>query len=102
MGFEETGRYGRIGTKHEIQIRVACREVGGVLRGILEKRGEIDVLKIDTETLEEEIVAAIPGDLLRSIKQIFVERRYTKSALPLTHDYVQDGPIARFQRTMRS
>jgi FkbM family methyltransferase len=98
MGFEETGRYGGIGTGHETKIRIPCREVGGVLRGIIEKRGEIDVLKIDTETLEDEILAAIPGDLLRSIKQIFVERSFTENALPLTHDYVQDGPIASFRR----
>lgn len=98
MGFEDTGRYGGIGTGHETQIRIPCREVGGVLRGILEKRGEIDVLKIDTETLEEEILAAIPGDVLRSIKQIYVERRYSENTLPLTHNYVQDGTIARFRR----
>ena len=98
MGIEETGRYGGIGMGHDTKIRVPCQEVGGVLRGILEKRGEIDVLKIDIESLEEEILAAIPQDLLRSIKQIFVEHYYTKNALPLTHDYVQDGPIASFRR----
>ncbi len=102
MGFEDTGRYGGIGTGHETKIRVPCREVGGVLRGILERRGEIDVLKIDTESLEEKILAAVPRDLLRSIKQVFVEHPYTKNVLSLTHDYVQVGPMARFRRRVQA
>jgi FkbM family methyltransferase len=98
FGFEETGRYGGLGLKREKTIRVPCREVSSVLRGILEKRGEIDVLKIDIESLEEEILTAIPRDLLRGIKQIFVEYNYGRNPVPLTHDYFQDWSIARFRR----
>jgi FkbM family methyltransferase len=98
FGFEETGRYGGVGLKRERVMRVPCREVSSVLRGILEKRGEIDVLKIDIESLEEEILGAIPQDLLRRIKQIFVEYNYARNPLAFTHDYVQDGGIAKFAR----
>ena len=96
FGFEETGRYGGVGLKRDRVMRVPCREVSSVLRGILEERGEIDVLKIDIESLEEEILAAIPQDLRRRIKQIFVEYNYARNPLALTHNYVQDGGIARF------
>jgi FkbM family methyltransferase len=98
LGFEETGRYGGVGLKREKSMRVPCREVSGVLRGVLEERGEIDVLKIDIESLEEEILAAIAQDLLWRIKQIFVEYNYARNPLALTHDYVQHGGIARFGR----
>jgi FkbM family methyltransferase len=99
FGFEETGRYGGLGLKGEKTIRVPCREVRSVLQDILEKCGEIDVLKIDIESLEEEILAAIPRDLLRRIRQIFVEYDYARNPLALTHDYLQDGSIARFRRS---
>jgi FkbM family methyltransferase len=98
FGFEQTGRYGGLGLKREKSMPVPCRGVDSVLRGVLEKRGEIDVLKIDIESLEEEILAAIPQDLLRQIRQIFVEYDYARNPLPLTHNYVQDADIARFRR----
>lgn len=98
LGFEETGRYGGIGLKREKTMRVPSRGVSSVLREVLHKRGEVDVLKIDIESLEEEILAAIPQDMLRRIKQILVEYDYGRNSLPVTHDYLQDGPIARFRR----
>jgi FkbM family methyltransferase len=98
FGFEETGRYGGVGLKREGVMRVPCREVGRVLCAILEERREIDVLKIDIESLEEEILAAIPRNLLSRIKQIFVEYTYRGNLMRFTHDYVQDGHIARFRR----
>jgi len=98
MGVEETGRYGGIGLGRETNLRVTCRKASSVLREVLDKHAEIDVLKIDIEALEDEILASIPEDMLRSIKHIFIERGYTKNPLPSTHDYTQDGPIARFRR----
>lgn len=98
FGFEETGRYGGIGLKREKTMCVPCRGVSSVLRSVLEKHREIDVLKIDTESLQEEILAAIPQDLLRRIKQIFVEYSFASNPLPLTHKYLQDGSIADFRR----
>lgn len=99
MGVEDTGRYGGIGTGHDTTMRVPCREAAGVLREVIEKHAEIDVLKIDTEALEGEILASIPQELLRQIKQISVEHSFASNPLPFTHNYFQNGSVAVFRRS---
>jgi FkbM family methyltransferase len=73
FGREPTGRYGTVGAQTSDVIRVPCLEINGVLQEVLGKEPEIDVLKIDTEGLEEPTVAAIRGELLDRIAMIYFE-----------------------------
>jgi FkbM family methyltransferase len=75
FGREETGRYGGIGVVAREQIQVRCRHVNDVLRPVLESQGRIDLLKIDTEGLENATVAAIDRALVRDIGVICFETR---------------------------
>jgi len=96
FGWEPTGRYGGIGNKVGNWISVNCMDSNDVLRRILDKHGKIDVLKIDIETLEQEVTKRIPVDLARHIGKIYVENRFQSNPLAHTHDYRQYGSIARF------
>lgn len=100
FGFEESGRYGGIGLAREKTIRVPCRAANGILNDILARRGEIDVLKIDIESLEREILLGIPCEILKRLGNIFVEvdPMFKKNPLPLTHHYRRYGTVARFSR----
>jgi FkbM family methyltransferase len=73
FGREPTGRYGGIGVSTAEEIEVRCRHVNDVLRAVLAREGRIDLLKIDTEGLENRTVAAIERDLLREIGVICFE-----------------------------
>jgi FkbM family methyltransferase len=70
---EPTGRYGGIGLEGPERIEVQCRHIDDVLREVIEKEGHIDMLKIDTEGMENRTVAAIPPELLASIAVICFE-----------------------------
>ncbi|HEX5483535.1 MAG TPA: FkbM family methyltransferase [Terriglobia bacterium] len=98
FGYEETGRYGGIGLAREKTTRVPCKAANKVLKEVLERHAFIDVLKIDIEALEREIVANIPFELLRRIRNIFVELNpmFEGNPLPSTHDYRRYGGVARF------
>lgn len=72
---EATGRYGGIGAVGGEQIRVTCRPISEVVGEVLEREGEIDMLKIDTEGAELETVCAIPADQLARIRTICFETR---------------------------
>ena len=73
FGWEATGRYGGIGveTGHSIEVEVAG--INAVLETVLAQRSAIDVLKVDTEGLEVETVAAIDPHLLDRIGTIYFE-----------------------------
>ena len=73
FGVEDTGRYGGIGLATGQTIRVRCRHVNEVLGEILEREGAIDILKIDTEGVEEATVRAIAPEHLRRIKAVYAE-----------------------------
>jgi len=96
FGWEPTGRYGGIGNKVGGWISVNCLDSNDVLRRVLDKHGKIDVLKIDIETLEQEVTKRIPIDIARRIGKIYVENRFISNPLSQTHDYRQYGSIARF------
>lgn len=96
FGYEDTGRYGGIGKPGQT-LTVPCRNAAAILRDLVNKHGEIDVLKVDIETLEKEIVASIPFEIANQIKLILVEQQYAMSPLP-THRFIQYGSIARFER----
>ena len=73
FGVEPTGRYGGIGLDLEGSIEVECLDVNDVLEDVLEREGEIDILKLDTEGLELATVEAIRPELLRRIRVIYFE-----------------------------
>jgi FkbM family methyltransferase len=73
FAIEPTGRYGRIGAAGEQTITVDARDVNDVLREVLRREEQIDVLKIDIEGIERETVAAIQPDLLDKVRMIFFE-----------------------------
>lgn len=100
FGYEDTGRYGGIGLAKEKSINVPCRAANKTLQEIVDRHGEIDVLKIDIESLEREILLNIPGELLRRIKNIFmeVEPMFETNPLVATHEYHPYGTVARFKR----
>lgn len=70
---EPYGRYGGIGVVGDEHINVSARAVAQVLDEVLEREGEIDLLKIDTEGSELDTVAAIRPDQLRRIAAIYFE-----------------------------
>jgi len=73
--------YGRYGTLEYTEVTwyepnfidVRVRSIGGVLEAILEREPQIDILKIDTEGLEEQLVSAISDELLSRIRVIVYE-----------------------------
>ncbi len=75
FGRESTGRYGAIGRRSDDEIEVRCRHVNAVLGELLEREPRIDFLKIDTEGIERETVAAIDRELLERIGAICLETR---------------------------
>jgi FkbM family methyltransferase len=98
FGFEQTGRYGGIGKNTGSTITVECRNAINILGRILDQHGEIDALKIDIETLEREILLAIPEGLLSKIKRIYIEQQIEHNPLSSTHSLRQYGSIAQFFR----
>jgi len=96
FGWEPTGRYGGIGNAVGNWISVNCVDSNEVLGRIIEKHGKIDILKIDIETLEQEITKRIPVDLVHRIRKIYVENRFQSNPLPHSHVYRQYGSIAGF------
>jgi FkbM family methyltransferase len=97
FGFEDTGRYGGVGVHTGHSMSVACRDANEVLDGILARHGRIDVLKIDTETMEREIVERLPGAARARIERIYVECRFTANPLASTHRHRQRGGVAQFR-----
>jgi FkbM family methyltransferase len=73
FGRESTGRYGAVGADTSDSIDVLCLEINGVLEEVLANEPEIDLLKIDTEGLEEPTVAAIRPEILDRIATIYFE-----------------------------
>jgi FkbM family methyltransferase len=98
FGWEATGRYGGIGRETGSYLQVPCLDSNCVLREILSRHAEIDILKIDTEGLEAELTTRIPEDMLARIRKLYVEHDFARNPLPRTHAYSRHGPIARLIR----
>jgi len=73
FGREPTGRYGAVGARTLDVIRVPCLSINAVVEQVLAEEPKIDVLKVDTEGLEESTVAAIEPRLLERIEAIYFE-----------------------------
>ena len=69
---EPTGRYGRVGSGED-SIVVESVGIRELLERVLEHEPRIDLLKLDTEGLEEATVEAIPPELLDRIDVIAFE-----------------------------
>jgi FkbM family methyltransferase len=73
FGVEPTGRYGGIGVTTGSSIRVAALAATAVVGEVLEREGEIDLLKVDVEGLEAKIVSSIPPAQLQKVRDIVFE-----------------------------
>jgi FkbM family methyltransferase len=98
FGWEPTGRYGGIGNETGNYLTVDCVEINDALRRVLDEHGRIDVLKIDVETLEADLLAALDPGVARRIRRLYVELRPATNPLAATHDLRQRGSVARFTR----
>ena len=95
FGWEPTGRYGGL-NKREMrnQVEVQVKNANEVVQDILNKKGTIDILKIDVEGLEEDIINNLESHLLKKIDRIFAETEF-EGDLP-GFDKKQYGAIAQF------
>lgn len=82
FGIEDTGRYGGIGVDTGTRIQVPARDVNAVLREVVDREGEIDLLKVDIEGLEVTTVKAIDPALRGSIRNIVLESAGSELVLP--------------------
>lgn len=96
FGFEETGRYGGIGLRTGSSMLVPCKEVNKIIKDIIEKHENIDVLKIDIESLEKDIFLSICPKFLKNINAVFIENKFSSNPLPKNFDFKQYGSVARF------
>lgn len=98
FGWEDTGRYGGINQPTGKYIEIDCVDSNEPLRTIIERHSEIDVLKIDIETLERPVTERIPADLLPHIKSLYVEYGFDENPLRRTHTMRHYGSITQFIR----
>lgn len=98
FGWEPTGRYGGVGQPTGNYITVQCRKAREVLEDVVGRHGQIDILKIDIETMEEAVIGDIPSALARHIDKVYVEYKFAENPLAGTHLLRQRGPIAQFFR----
>jgi FkbM family methyltransferase len=82
FGRELSGRYGGLDSGLADQIEVDCVHIDEVLTGVLDAEGRIDMLKIDTEGLENRTVQAIDPDLLARVGVLCFETRTPVNPLP--------------------
>jgi len=101
FGWEATGRYGGVGRDTGNYMTVTCLSAAEVLSSILESHDQIDILKIDIETMEEAIIASIPSKTFDRIDVIFVEYHFARNPIPTTHTMTQNGSIATFRAIRR-
>jgi FkbM family methyltransferase len=98
FGWEPTGRYGGVDRQTGRYIDVNCIGANEALERIILKHGRIDVLKIDIETMEEDIVCNLPPELVAQVKTIFVEARLSQNPHTSTHDLRRYGSITALYR----
>ncbi|HEX2286607.1 MAG TPA: FkbM family methyltransferase [Mycobacterium sp.] len=98
FGWEETGRYGGVGAATGRTITVKSRNSTTVLEEVIARHGQIDVLKVDIEGLEDAVVAGIPQSLARHIRKIYVECVFDVNPLTDTHSLTRYGAISQFVR----
>jgi FkbM family methyltransferase len=98
FGWEPTGRYGGIGRETGRSITVDCRDSNEELQRIVDKHGQIDVLKVDIETLEKVVIDRIPEALAKQINNVIVEYVFKANPLSATHQMFVGPTTTRFRR----
>jgi FkbM family methyltransferase len=98
FGWEPTGRYGGIERQTGQMIEVPCRDSNSELRRILDRHAEIDILKVDIETMEKTVVGRIPPEIAQRIKRLVVEYPFDENPLASTHRMTVDTSITHFVR----
>lgn len=101
FGWEETGRYGGVGVATGHTIKVPSRDSTKLLEDVISRHGQIDVLKVDIEGLEDAVITGIPDPLARQIRKIYVECAFDGNPLADTHSLTRYGEITRFVRLSR-
>lgn len=96
--WEETGRYGGVGAATGQTITVKSRNSTTVLEEVIARHGQIDVLKVDIEGLEDAVVTGISHPLARHIRKIYVECVFEVNPLSDTHSMTRYGEISQFVR----
>lgn len=97
FGWEPTGRYGGIGRETGASITVECRDSNEELDRVLSKHGQIDVLKVDIETMEKVVIERIPEALARRIRNVVVEYVFVTNPLSATHTMSVEATTTRFR-----
>lgn len=77
---------------------VPCHAANDVLSDILDKHAELDVLKVDIESLEKELVEQIPAEMKERIKTILIEQSYESNPYGDIYRFQQYGRVARFEQ----
>jgi FkbM family methyltransferase len=95
--WEPTGRYGGIGMANGEPMTVTGMDSNSILERVIAERGQIDLLKIDIESLEFETVSRIPEYMARKIKRVIAEFRFTENPLSATHKMSFKAPITTFR-----
>lgn len=98
FSWEPTGRYGHLSAEGSGTIPVVTVDSNRLLAEIIERHGEIDLLKIDIEGLEYRITARIPRGVAQKIRRIVVERHFQDNPLADTHGMSYRRPITTFLR----
>jgi FkbM family methyltransferase len=95
FGREPTGRYGGIDLALPEEIEVSCRHVNDVLADVLAREERIDMLKIDTEGMEDATVEAIDHDLFARVRVLCYETRAPANPAPALFDMTYAAETAR-------
>ena len=64
---------------------------------VFETHGRADILKIDTESMEQEILESIAPEHLRRIGRIYVEADFRTNPLEAQFRMHRNGPICVFE-----
>jgi FkbM family methyltransferase len=102
FGREPTGRYGAVGADTPDVIQVRCVSINDVLEAVLAREGTIDILKIDTEGLEEDTVSAIRPDLLEHVETVYFESKRAMSLHPDAFDASFSNETVTLRRRRRT
>lgn len=98
FGFEPTGRYGGAGLDFADRQQIEVLSANQILSDVLRDHDRINVLKMDIESMEEDILRSLEPEILERIDLLLVEGAFPKSLLADTHRQRVYGSITRFER----
>ena len=95
FGWEASGRYGGIERDTGRFIEVPCLDSNAALEAVLARHAAIDILKVDTETLEHQIVQRIPPDIAARVRRMIVEcAPFAANPFPASHVMTRRGYVS--------